>query len=190
MSEITLTSHRTDQRHHPAIVVLHWLTVVAIIMVVAIILTREGIEGRTIRQLLLDWHRSLGLLVLVVMMARLVLRYLLRANELDHELPLLLTVLSKAGHIVLYILLITIPLLGWAQSSARGQNVNLFGLTAIPPLPFIERNRELAENLATWHETVAWLMLAIVLIHAAAALWHHFIRRDGVLRSMLSLTRC
>lgn len=181
----TSPSGHSDLRHHPVVIALHWFTVTTIIIAVTLILIREDIEGRTAKQLLLDWHRSLGLLILAVMLLRLALRYFLRVGSLDHGLPPILVIVSKAGHAVLYVLLLAIPLLGWAQSSARGQTVNLFGLVPLPPLPLIERDRELAETLATWHEAAAWLLLAVVFAHAAAALWHHFVRRDTVLRSML-----
>lgn len=189
MPENTSTSNNTDLRHHPIVIILHWFTVTIVLAIVSIILIREDIDGRAIKQLLLDWHRSLGFLVLAVMLTRLALRFTLRAGNIDHQLPFLLNYLSKAGHAIIYILLITIPLLGWAQSSARGQTVHLFGVVSIRSFPFIERNRDLAETLATWHEVIAWLMLATVFFHAAAALWHHFIRRDAVLLSMLSLSR-
>lgn len=189
MSEETTSSINPDLRHHPAVIALHWFTVGAIVITVSLILIREDIEGRSTKQFLLDWHRSFGFLIFVVMLLRLALRYFLRVGAIDHGLPFFLVILSKAGHVVLYVLLLAIPLLGWAQSCARGQVVNLFGLIPLPSLPLIERNRELAETLATWHETAAWLLLAVVFAHASAALWHHFVRRDTVLRSMLPFSK-
>ncbi|MFO1424306.1 MAG: cytochrome b [Candidatus Competibacteraceae bacterium] len=185
----TSTSGGLESRHHPVVITLHWFTVAAIIIVVAIILIREDIEGRAAKQLLMDWHRSLGLLVLAVMLLRMALRYFLRFGVVDHNLPPVLAILGKGGHAVLYALLLAIPVLGWAQSSARGQTVNLFGLIPLPPLPLITRDRDLAETLATWHETAAWLLLAVVLAHGTAALWHHFFRRDTVLHSMLPFSK-
>lgn len=175
----------TMARHRSIIIVLHWLTVGLILLGVAAILTRETIESREGRQWLLDFHRSMGLAVFAISVVRLALRHWLQAGKVNTGLPRILAFLSAATHAALYLLLIAIPLLGWAQSSASGRAVNLFWSISLPPL--VGRDRDLAETLGEWHEMAAWALLTLVLAHAGAALWHHFFRRDHVLRSMLPL---
>lgn len=179
-------THDALPRHRPVVIALHWLTVGLILLGVATILTREAIENREWRQWLLDFHRSIGLSVFIIIFLRLILRHWLQVGKVNTGLPRILAVLSTATHAVLYLLLIAIPLLGWAQSSASGRAINLFWLIPLPPL--IGRDRDLAETLSQYHELAAWTLLALALTHAGAALWHHFFRRDHVLRSMLPLS--
>jgi len=89
-------------------------------------------------------------------------------------------------HAALYATLVALPLIGWALSNAEGKPVHLFGLV----LPALAADDEdLADRLLLWHQDVAWLLLALVTLHVAAALWHHFVFRDGVLRGMLPARR-
>ena len=84
-------------------------------------------------------------------------------------------------HAALYAALLALPLLGWALSDAAGKPPHLFGL-ALPAL--VAEDDDLADRLLAWHQDLAWVLLALVSLHIAAALWHHFIRRDDVLRAM------
>ena len=86
---------------------------------------------------------------------------------------------------LLYALLFVIPLLGWLMSSARNFPVSWFGLITLPD--FIEPNRPAYEFLHDAHEFCAKLLAAVASIHIAAALKHHFINRDDVLKRMLPL---
>jgi cytochrome b561 len=90
---------------------------------------------------------------------------------------------AEAAHLCLYALLFALPLIGWALSSANGKPVSFYGLVTLPPL--VGQDEDLADDLAEYHETGAWILLGLVGVHAAAALFHHFVKRDNVLRAML-----
>jgi cytochrome b561 len=90
---------------------------------------------------------------------------------------------SHISHGALYALLIVTPLLGWLMSSARNFPVSWFGLVTLPDL--IAPNRPAYELLHDAHELMAGTMFWLALLHVAAALKHHFIDRDNVLRRML-----
>jgi superoxide oxidase len=83
----------------------------------------------------------------------------------------------------LYALLLTQPILGLLQTNAHGDRVNLFFLGQLPAL--IGRDRPLATQLLEVHETVGLLLLGLIALHAFAALYHHFWRRDDTLEAML-----
>jgi cytochrome b561 len=176
-----------SDRHHPLTISLHWLTLLLVFAGVACVLLRELVEDRDLRLLLLELHRNAGLLVLLVTSLRLFSRWPLAAHRINAGLPPPLHLAAKLGHGLLYLSLAAIPMLGWALSSARGQTVNLFGWLPLPAL--LGRDRDLAESLEAWHGNLAWALIALVSLHAAAALWHHYGRRDGVLRSMLPALR-
>ena len=84
---------------------------------------------------------------------------------------------------LLYALMIAVPLSGWLMSSAKGFQTVWFGVLPIPDL--IGKDRELGKQLATVHALLNYSMLVLVATHIAAALKHHFIDRDSVLRRML-----
>src|SRR5574338_952243 len=169
-------------RHSPLPIALHWITALAILGAFALVLGREFADEKALRSLLLTGHRSLGLIVLAVTLLRLVAR---RASAPATEQAGIQARLAGAMHCALYALLAALPLLGWALSSARGHAVTLFGQLTLPAL--VARNADLADRLADAHELLAWSLAALVAAHAAAALWHHFVRRDGVLRAMVPL---
>ena len=171
------------QRHPQAIIILHWLTVALVLAGVLFVLTRDQVGARELKRLLLDHHRSLGLLVLTLVGLRILTRLWRRRGMVRHELPWELRLASTAGHWGLYALLVVTPLLGWALTNAHGQDLSLFGLVGLPPL--VAPDDELADTLADWHTLGAWSLLALVAAHSVAALWHHFVRRDDVLHSML-----
>ena len=83
----------------------------------------------------------------------------------------------------MYVLFFVVPLVGWAQSSAKGFPVVWFGVLPLPD--FVPKDKELGELLEDVHAALAWTLCAIVVVHVAAALEHHFRRHDGVLRRML-----
>jgi cytochrome b561 len=95
----------------------------------------------------------------------------------------MLSRISKFSHAGIYLILFLTPLLGWAQSNARGQTVTLFRLIPMPNL--VGRDLDLADTLASYHSYAAWGLGMMVVAHALAAIWHHFVRGDQVLRSML-----
>jgi cytochrome b561 len=173
--------HAIPQRPRK-MVVLHWLTVLCLCMAAGLILTRDEVSGRVVRQWLLEGHRHFGLFVLMLFFIRVVVR--VRAGKLPSvgNLPLAVRIAAALTHIALYALLLALPVLGWALSNAQDKPVHLFGLT-LPAL--VAADDDLADTLQTWHVDAAWVLLALVLLHIAAALWHHFVLRDGTLRMML-----
>ena len=168
------------------LVVLHWLTVLCVIAAVTFILTRDQVDGKAVRQWLLEGHRHFGLFVLMLFFARVVIRLRLGKLPHDNQLPRVARMLAGLTHVALYALLLTLPLLGWALSSAEGKPVHLFGLT-LPAL--VGADEDLADTLQAWHLNAAWVLLGLVSLHVAAALWHHFVLRDEVLRRMLPKPR-
>lgn len=169
-----------------ALVITHWLTALLLALAVALILVRDQVDGRALRQWLLEGHRHLGLLILLLFFVRAVLRYRLGKWPSASDSSVLVRLAASCTHFGLYALLLVQPLLGWALSSAEGRPVHFLGLT-LPPL--VGSDEDLADRLTEWHENVAWLLLALITLHVGAALWHHFILRDRTLRMMLTRRR-
>lgn len=168
------------------LVVLHWLTVLFVVLAATFILTRDQLDGRAVREWLLEGHRHAGLLVLLLFVIRVTLRIRYGKLQPGGNHPRILRLCAGMTHIALYALLLALPLLGWAMSSAAGTPVHFFGLT-LPPI--VGEDDDLADNLQALHIDAAWALLAIATLHIAAALWHHFVVRDHTLRMMLPRRR-
>jgi len=167
--------------HPGGLRLVHWLTVVCVAMAAIFIVTRNEVAGRSVRMWLLEGHRHAGLFVLALFVARLVIRSRLRRPRSHDGTAWPFRVAAALTHVALYALLLGMPLLGWALSNAQGKPVHFFGAT-LPAL--VGDDEDLADRLQAWHLDAAWVLLALVSLHIAAALFHHFVLRDGVLRRM------
>ena len=170
-------------RRPPALIFLHWLTLALIAAVLGLVFVREGIDEKALRTTLINLHRSLGLCVALLVVVRIAVRLAKRPLPPTADASPLEHFVAMAVHLALYVLMFVLPLIGWALSSANGKAVSFFGLFVLPPL--VEQDEDLSDVFAEYHEGAAWLLLGLVGAHAAAALAHHFIKRDGVLRAML-----
>ena len=176
-------SDSSRTRQPLALIALHWATALSLLTVFALILVRELAEEKPLRLLLLDSHRSLGLLVLVMTALRLAVRR--RKVELVDER--VHRIGAAVGHAALYLLLLILPVLGWATSNAMGHAVSVFGLFHLPTL--VATSPDLADELVDLHGVLAWTLFGVVTLHAMAACWHHFVLRNDVLRAMLPRRR-
>ncbi|WP_240147821.1 cytochrome b [Luteibacter yeojuensis] len=164
------------------LVALHWLTVLCVLTAATLVLVRDELDGRAVRAWLLEGHRHAGLLVLLLFGARVGLRIRYGKLQPGGNHPKIVRICAAITHVALYALLLAQPLLGWAMSSAAGEDVHFFGLT-LPAL--VGENEDLADALQSWHIDAAWALLVLVTLHLGAALWHHFVLRDHTLRMML-----
>jgi cytochrome b561 len=165
---------------------LHWLT---LLLIVAAYVLGSLLEDMTLSPLklkLYSWHKWVGLLVLALLPLRLAFRL---ADRLDHKAGLtpLEVRVSAITHGMLYLLLIAVPLFGWLNSSAAGFPVVWFGVLPLPDL--VGKDKALAEILEELHEGSVNLLVLLAALHAVAALYHHHVRRDGVLVRMVPWLR-
>ena len=168
----------------PVIRFLHWLTLflVAAIFVLAFSIIYFA-PSREEAVALIQLHRSFGVTVWVVTLGRLVWRQFSRFPNWPADMPQAMRFAAQWSEYALYALLLTQPILGLLHTNAHGDRVNLFFLGHLPAL--IGRDRPLAKQLLEVHETVGLLLLGLIALHASAALYHHFWRRDDTLEAML-----
>ena len=131
---------------------------------------------------LMPLHKSLGLTILVVSVARVLWRFTWKAPAYGPTVGRVDVALAKVAHALFYGLLLLLPLTGWIMSSGSQRPLAWFGV----PVPKFDVVREspLWETAHEGHELLGYLMLALAVLHIAAALRHHFILKDGVLRRM------
>jgi cytochrome b561 len=170
-------------------VTLHWLTVLAIIGLAVVGLQMDDLPTGLYKVKVYALHKSVGLTVLALTVLRLAWRLFAGAPALA-PMPRWQRFAAHGSHVALYALLLAMPLSGWllhSASSSAGYALRWFGLFKVPALVgYDPALKALAHDV---HETMFRLILAVVAIHVAAALKHHFINRDPTLRRMLPLLR-
>lgn len=174
----------SPDRYAVAGITLHWLTLLLVAAAYASIELREAFpKGSDPREALKALHFSLGLGVLLLMALRLGLHALAGPAPAIVPAPAAWERASAtAMHLALYALMLGLPLAGWAVLSAEGKDVAFFGL-ALPPL--VGTGESAAERLEELHEAAGTAGYFLIGLHAAAALFHHYLRRDNTLRRML-----
>ncbi|UCI24960.1 cytochrome b [Mesorhizobium sp. B2-8-5] len=167
---------------------LHW-TLFALVVLLYALTYGDAFYSRGDPAVAFFWrlHISFGLLLAALVFWRMVLRGLRRAPGLPSEMPAAEQAAAKIGHFILYALLIAIPVLGILLTWFRGDTLSFFGLLTIPA-PFAP-DRVTARTIRELHSLCANGILIMAGLHAMAALYHHFIRRDTVLTRMLPRNR-
>jgi cytochrome b561 len=162
---------------------LHWFMLLLFIAVYATINLRELYpKGSDPREALKTWHFMLGMLVFVFVWLRLAARFSGPTPLIKPAIPHLQEVTAKLLHLALYVLMIGMPLTGWLLLSAAGKPIPFFGLQ-LPAL--IAENKDLASQIKEVHEFVGTTGYFLIGLHAVAALYHHYIKRDNTLTRML-----
>jgi len=163
---------------------LHWGNAVLATVVVGLALSISGTARHSgARGWLLVLHMSLGTVILAVMLFWGGWRLSHRAPPLRPALSWLEILAARLTHAVLYLLFVGMPVAGIVAEMAAGHSISLFGLVAVPPL--LGENGRLAQAAMALHLAGQLLIYAMVGLHAAAAMLHGFIRRDGILERML-----
>ena len=173
----------SSQRYGRASIALHWLTLALLIGVYACIELREMFpRGSDPREALKMWHFMLGLSVFLAVWIRLAARILGTTPPIDPPAPRWQAVIALIVEFSLYALMVVLPILGWITLSAEGDVIPFFGLQ-LPAL--VAENKQLAERTEDLHKTLATAGYFLIGLHAAAALFHHYVQHDNTLRRML-----
>lgn len=177
------TGSRAGNHYHPLSISMHWLTLLLLIAVYALIELR-GLYPKDSdpREMMKLWHNMLGLTVFGLAFVRLALRFMFTTPPITPAPPAWQQHLAAAMHLALYAFLIAMPLLGWLTLSAKGKPIPFFGLE-LPALIGIDQ--PLAKNIEEIHETIGTIGYYLIGLHAAAALFHHYSMRDDTLLRML-----
>lgn len=163
--------------------VLHWLVALIIIGLFVLGQYMSDLSMSPRKLQLYSWHKWFGVTVFLLVLVRLGWRLTHQPPRLPAQMPKLQQLASHVGHMTLYGLMLAIPISGWLMSSAKGYQTVWFGVLPIPDL--LGKDKLLGDLLAELHGALNGLLMFIVVIHVIAALKHHFIDRDDVLKRML-----
>ncbi|MBP5098174.1 cytochrome b561 [Pseudomonas protegens] len=173
----------SQPRHFaPLARLLHWLMA---LLIIAMLFIGAGMVASVSarHEWLIHLHKPLGIAILLLVLVRLWVRFYTRQPPLPADLPGWQVLVAKASHVLLYALMLSLPLLGWGMISAAGDPVMLGSSLQLPAI--LPANAQLFAVLRKAHGYLAYLLFFTVLLHLAAALFHGWVRRDGVLQSML-----
>lgn len=174
-------------RYDRVTMTLHWLTAATVIVLFGTSLLWNYLP-RTVhwRGQLESLHISFGIILAAIFIGRALWRAFGGRHLVAADAGLA-GLASKIVHWALYLLLAVQIALGFALRWLQGEEFSFFGLFSVPSL--LASNRSLAHTFEDLHNLTAWTLIVVAGGHAAAALWHHYIVKDGVLRRMLPATR-
>lgn len=190
---MTTPARDTDLRYGTVAMALHWLIAAAVLFNIALGYYMHGLASADPdRYALVQFHKSTGLSILVLSVVRVLWRMVNPMPSLPAHMPMWERIAARGVHYVFYILIIAIPLAGWAMvsSSPLGLPTMWYGLFEWPQIPFLAElpRSEKQQIIGTFREThrlLAYFALSLIVLHVAAALKHHFWDRDTVLTRML-----
>lgn len=175
--------------YRPTARLLHWLMAVLIFyqLLAGVMMTYEGEEGNLVERIanalhMYDMHKVLGLVLLTLVAVRIAYRLLAGAPADEPTLEVWQRETSHMVHAWIYFLLVAVPVLGWVGISLYPA-VRVFESFNLPALTGADKAT--SEVIMKVHGYAALTLASLIAMHIGAALFHHFIRRDGVLRRML-----
>lgn len=176
-----------NERYTGPAIALHWLMALLLPVVFGVGLYMHDLPLSPWKLQIYSWHKWAGVTIFLLVLVRLGWRLTHRPPALPPTMRPALRLAAHAGHGLLYVLMIVIPLTGWLMSSAKGFQTVYFGVLPIPDL--VGKDKELGDLLRDVHAALNFLFAAVVVGHVAAALKHHLVDRDDVLRRMLPRRR-
>ena len=162
---------------------LHWLIATAIMTSVVIAIISDGLPLTPHKIHLINYHKWSGLTVLWLLIVQIVWRLAHPPPDFPVTLAAWERNTALATHWIMYLLIAATPVLGWWLSSTSGFPLKYLGLILLPDLA--EKNQTIAELIAPIHSATAWILIGLVALHVTAALKHHWLDHDDVLRRMI-----
>lgn len=173
----------SENRYGAMAIVLHWVMAILMIGLLAegLYMVRLSVSLQKLQ--LFGWHKEYGMLVLILVCLRLGWRFMNCVPALPNTIPHWQKIAARAAHWAFYVFMIAMPITGWLITSAAGLPVSFFGWIVFPDL--IAPNENLRILFSELHEWLGYALIAVICLHTGAALKHHFIDKDNVLKGML-----
>jgi cytochrome b561 len=161
----------------------HWATVLLVVGTVIIGLVSVYADGAETTRAATLVHQSIGVVIFLLVLFRIVWRFTHPTPPLPPTTPRYQKVLARLTHVLLYATLVALPITGYLGLAARGRDISMFGLFILPnPVPL---SRELSVSAQDLHNNGQYVLYVLVALHIGAALFHHFVLKDGVLHRIL-----
>lgn len=173
-----------DHYTRPAIA-LHWLMALIILLAFPVGLYMTDLPLSPDKLRIYSYHKWAGVTVFLLAVLRVLWRATHPAPAMTAAMPAWQRGAAHGIHHLLYLLIFAVPISGWLMSSALGFQTVYFGVLPLPDV--LEKDKALGEALKVVHLTLNWLMATLIVVHAVAAVKHHFADRDDTLIRMLPI---
>jgi len=174
----------TNVTYDPVAKVLHWLTVLLVVSQFAVAWTMPAIHRGVKPVGLIQWHLVIGSSLLILVVLRVLWRVFNRPPPPADGVPGWQRQTAAITHWALYVLLLAVPITGWAAASVRPWVVRAFGVLPLPQL--LPPGAKIGFEIGDYHGGIlAWALLGVAVLHILAALYHRLALRDKVLSRML-----
>jgi cytochrome b561 len=162
---------------------LHWVTAALILTIIPLGLVIYYDLGGKLADQIYDLHRSIGAMVIPVVLVRLIYRLTHAPLPLPDHVPYFQQLAARTTHGVLYALMIAQPFIGWTATSAYRAPISVLGLFELPPI--WPEHRALSEQMFVVHAVIGFAIVVLLSAHITAALHHHFVHKDRILVRMI-----
>jgi len=183
IDRVGVLAGKASPAYRPLARLLHWLTAALVIGLIPVGFVMANLGAGPLQNFLFRLHESVGATLLLIVAGRLLHRLAFPPAPLPAEIPAFQRIAATTVHWGLYGLLIIQPIVGWIGTSAYRAPIQIFWLFELPPIA--AENRAFSDQMFEVHEAIGIALTVLICAHAGAALYHHFIRRDGVLMRML-----
>jgi cytochrome b561 len=173
-----------SKKYHTAVIALHWVMALCfgLMLLSGFTMAKEDLLPKALRFNVYQWHKSLGVILLLAIGVRIALRIIFKPPSLP-ALPRWEITAAKIGHTGLYGLMILMPVTGWltVSSSVYGLPTIVFGLFEWPHIPGVAANAGLSETAAETHEVLALFLCAMIAVHVLAVIKHYVMDKINLL---------
>lgn len=170
-------------RYTKVAIALHWILALGILLQIGLgLFLNEVPRGSPERSAWVNFHKSTGITLAALILMRLAWRITHQPPPLPGAMPAWERIAAHANHALLYVCMVGMPLTGYVASNFSKFGIKYFGLVMLPPWGLDDKRVYAAFNAA--HKVVALVFVALIVLHAAAALKHALVERDGILRRM------
>lgn len=163
--------------------ILHWVIGLFIISMIAVGFTMSSMPPSPEKFELYGMHKAFGVTMLSLVVVRILWRITNTTVQATEGVPPILQLAAKAGHLLLYIFMLVMPISGVLMSRFGGYPISVFEIFTIPAAS--EKSPELAKFFHKTHEYAALGFVILITAHTLAAIYHHFIRKDNTLIRMM-----
>jgi cytochrome b561 len=174
-------------RYHGLAITLHWVMAVCFLLMLGSGLAMANLNiERSLKFQMFQWHKSLGVLLLLAFFLRLAVRLSVARPALPDSMKPMEKLAAEWGHRALYVMMLAMPMTGWAlvSSSKSGLPTIVFGLFEWPHIPAIAGNTDVHATAGEAHELLAYVFMAMIAGHVAAVIKHAMFEKENLLPRM------
>lgn len=178
---------KLTQKYNNIAVTLHWLIAAVFVAMIVIGITMVNFDiTRSLKFSLYQWHKSLGVIALSLVLIRIIWRLTHKPPKLPKSINKLEKTLATFGHGALYFWMIFLPLSGWlmASSSSYGIPTIVFGWFEWPHIPYVKADKNINSLARSAHMILAFSFIALLILHIAAVIKHQIKEQENLIKRM------